>query len=315
MQERKKAMDNTSVLKYFSGDIHKALSVLEGNVREIRMRVDTPLAVTLPDKYAYVRPDGMVTLSGDNAVKVTAEDIRRTFEAVCRYSVHSCQEQINKGFVTVAGGHRAGICGTAVYSHDNGIINIKHVNGINFRIAGEVFGAADGIMNRCMNNCLHSVIIAGPPCSGKTTVLRDLCRRVGDRYPVSLMDERGEIAAVSGSVPYCKVGDNTDIFSGYSKYDGICSAVRSMSPRMIFCDEIGSEEDIKALYLARTSGVMAAATIHCSSPSELMHSCRGAGLFSKGLFEYAAFVDLKKPVKIYTAKEMLKFTEEGKGND
>ncbi|MCM1524602.1 MAG: hypothetical protein NC120_09115 [Ruminococcus sp.] len=307
-------MDNTTVLKYFSGDIHKALSALDGNIREIRMRAESPLAVTLPDRYVYVRPDGMITLSGANAVRVTSEDIKRTFEAICRYSVHSCQDKINKGFITVAGGHRAGICGTAVYSADNKIVNIKHICAINFRIAGEVFGAADDIMNRCMNNSLHSILIFGPPCSGKTTVLRDLCRRVGDKYPVSLMDERGELAAVSGIIPYCHVGENTDIFSGYSKYDGISSAVRSMAPVMIFCDEIGSEEDIKALLLARTSGVKAAATVHCGSPGSLMRSF-GGRLFESGLFDYAAFADLKRSVKIYTAKEMMKFTEEDRSHD
>lgn len=295
---------NSSVLHYFGGRIYKALATFSGELCEIRLRTGKPLAVSFPDKTAYLCENGSISQDGEKAVQVTAEDIRRTFEAVCRYSVHSCQSRINRGFVTVSGGHRAGLCGTAVYSGDGRIENIKYISGINFRIAREVLGSADEIMNRVMRGGPRSILICGEPCSGKTTVLRDLCRQIGDRYPVSLIDERGEIAAESGGTPYNRVGLNTDIFSGYTKSDGIITAVRVMSPRMIFCDEIGSEADLNALELAAVSGVKAAATIHCGSPEQLLGRQRVYRMITNGIFEYCVFIHERKITDIFRRDEL-----------
>ncbi len=179
---------NSTVLKYFSGEISRALLASGADIYEIRLRSGKPLSVTADGKCLFLCRSGELTSCGDKAVPVSAEDLRRCFEAVCRYSVHSCQNQINMGFVTVAGGHRAGICGSAVYSQDGKIENIKYINSINFRIAREIIGAADAIFNTAMSGGLKSVLIFGEPCSGKTTILRDLCRQVGDEYTVSLID-------------------------------------------------------------------------------------------------------------------------------
>lgn len=300
----------TDVLRYFSPRISKALSAVSGNINEIRLRVGEPLAVTLPDKYAYITESGAFAASPEKALRVTTEDIRHCFEAVCRYSIHSCQNQINSGFVTVSGGHRAGFCGTAVYSSSGKIENIKYINGINFRIAGEVFGAADELMRTVMSGGLKSVLIFGAPCSGKTTVLRDLCRQTGDRLPVSLIDERFEIASVSGGKHNNHVGANTDVFSGFSKSDGIAAAVRVMSPRMIFCDEIGADDDIAALKRAWISGVKIGATVHSGTVSELMCSSVYPLIACKA-FEYAAFVRDRHIARIYRADELVKHKEGG----
>lgn len=70
-------------------------------------------------------------------------------------------------------------------------------------------------------------------------------------------------------VPQNDVGINTDVFDGYSKPLGIMTAIRVMSPQIIICDEIGSEEDFNALYQASNSGVYVAASIHSSDMDEL----------------------------------------------
>ena len=300
----------SDVLRYFSPRVSKALSGLRAEVCEIRLRAGAPLSVTLPDKYAFVTESGGLSGSEAHGLRVSMEDIRHCFEAVCRYSVHSCQNQINRGFVTVAGGHRAGICGTAVYSSCGKIENVKYINGINFRIAGEVIGAADRIADKVMENGLKSILIFGAPCSGKTTVLRDLCRRVGDRYPVSLVDERYEIASSVGGTSKNRVGANTDVFSGFSKTDGISTAVRVMSPRMIVCDEIGSEEDIKALGQAWISGVNIAASMHAGSVMELI-SGNAYPLIACGAFELAAFTEDRRVKRIFCSEELIKMHERG----
>ncbi|MGN0638694.1 MAG: stage III sporulation protein AA [Huintestinicola sp.] len=300
----------SNVLRYFSPRISKALVGVCGNISEIRLRSGGPLSITLPDQYVYLTENGAYTSSADKALRVTMEDIRHSFEAVCRYSVHSCQSQINSGFVTVAGGHRAGFGGTAVYSPSGKIENLKYINGINFRIAGEVRGAADEIVLTAMQNGLKSVLIFGAPCSGKTTILRDLCRQVGDRYPVSLVDERYEIASVSGGNANNHVGANTDVFSGFSKTDGILTAIRVMSPRMIVCDEIGSDSDISALRQAWISGVKIAASTHCGSVTELL--CGSVyPLIACKAFEYAVLTEDRHIKRIYKSEELIKLKESG----
>ena len=117
-------MDN-SILRYFGGMVYKALAAYDesmGKLCEIRLRAGKAVGITTEKGYCFLNANGlalaMKSPSPQQVLTVTADDIRRTFEALCRFSVHSCQGQISRGFITVAGGHRAGICGTAVYSPD-----------------------------------------------------------------------------------------------------------------------------------------------------------------------------------------------------
>ncbi len=299
---------STQVFRYFTGEAGKALSLCKDELSEIRLRAGKPLAVTCDKGYAYVCADGELTQDISAAVKIGSEDVRRTFEAVCRYSVHSFQGQINKGYVTVAGGHRAGICGTAVYggsSQNNGRIeNIKYINGLDFRIARQVTGSADSIAQAVLGETPKSILICGEPCSGKTTILRDLCRQAGDIFPVSLIDERCEIAAQSAGISSLDVGANTDVFSGFTKSDGIITAVRAMSPRMIICDEIGSDDDLNALETAAVSGVKIAASVHCGDTRQLMMRTRLYRMITSGVFDYCAFISDHEVRSIYSREDM-----------
>lgn len=298
-------MDNTDVLKYFSGDILKALSASKADISEIRLRAEKPLAVTINGGYCFLNADGKTVNDPVKAVRASSDNIKGCFEAMCRYSVHSFQKQINQGFITTVGGHRAGISGTAVYSSDGKIENVRNISSINFRIAKEVKGSADGIINRIMSRGLKSVLICGKPCSGKTTILRDMCRSIGNKYPIALIDERGELAAVSSGRAYNDIGEQTDIFNGFSKADGIITAIRAMSPRMIICDEIGSSDDARALRLAALSGVKAAATVHCSSPEELLLNKQTADLIKDGIFQYVVFVSSRSISAIYCSNDLI----------
>ena len=136
-------------LRYFFGGIRTALEGLNEDVCEIRLRAGQPPAVGCPRGTFFLTADGGTgaVSNGETAgvLRVTPEDIRRTFEAVCRYSLHSFQQSISRGYVTVPGGHRVGLCGTAVLSADGRVENIRHISGINFRVAREVTGAAEGI--------------------------------------------------------------------------------------------------------------------------------------------------------------------------
>lgn len=281
---------DSEILQYFPQRIASALAeVGGGDIREIRLRTGRPAALVHSKGIFYLLPSGGSSPDGAKAIEVTAEDIRRVFESVCRYSIHSHTAQIASCFITVAGGHRAGICGTAVTSGGRPE-TVRDISGINFRIARQCFGAADKIMRDVMKSKPKSVLICGEPASGKTTVLRDLCRQLGAKYPVSLIDERCEIAACVRGRPINDVGINTDVFSGFSKPDGINAALRVMSPKFIVCDEIGTNDDIAAIESAFGCGVNIAATVHGGSPEDIFRRKNIRKLVKMGVFEYSAFV-------------------------
>jgi stage III sporulation protein AA len=100
--------------------------------------------------------------------------------------------------------------------------------------------------------------------SGKTTILRDLCRILGNRHTISIIDEREEISAGG----YFDTGKFSDIFSGYPKIVGIRTAVRTMAPEFVICDEIGKDE-MNILSECANLGVNFICTVHAKSESDL----------------------------------------------
>ena len=79
---------------------------------------------------------------------------------------------------------------------------------------------------------VRSLLIVGLPGMGKTTMLRDACRRLSERGArMCVVDERSEIAAMSGGVPQLDVGPNTDVLDGCAKEAGLRWMLRAMSPR------------------------------------------------------------------------------------
>ena len=70
-------------------------------------------------------------------------------------------------------------------------------------------------------------------------------------------------------IPQNDIGENSDVIEDISKELGINLLVRSMSPQIIVCDEIGSLEDITAIQKAVCSGVRGIFTVHGASIEEL----------------------------------------------
>lgn len=290
-------MKKDELIRYFNGEsgnaVRKISDVFFEDIQEIRLRINRPMTILYDGKISYVTHDGHLTYNSKSAVIVTKEEMQICFEAVCQYSVHSFRREIAEGFITIYGGHRVGFCGTSVIQ--NGIIeNIKNIGSMNFRIAHEIKGCADELYKKAFSDGLCNLLVSGVPSSGKTTILRDLTRILGEKYKTSVMDERGEIAAVQNGVPQNDIGTNTDVFDGYFKAVGISTAVRVMSPQIIVCDEIGSAEDFAAVQNAANSGVYIVASVHAADMDELI----GKG-FKINIFNKIAFLsDCKNVGKI-----------------
>ena len=235
-----------------------------------KIRITEPFQTVTEIRLRAGRPAVFVNIFGEMKTcsgAFSAEEIADCFAEICRYSVHSFQEEIAEGYITLDGGHRVGICGTAV-KNGGKIEFIKDISGLNIRIAKEIPGCCSEIYERFLGRELRSVLIAGKPLCGKTTILRDLARRLGERHRVTIIDSRNEISASHRGAPTLDVGLHTDALCGCEKSEGIMLALRSMSPEIIICDEIANDE--KAVEQALFCGVKVIASAHAGSISELL---------------------------------------------
>jgi len=274
-----------------AGNIRKISSGDLQNITEIRIRAGRPICVTLWGESFCIDGNGILKKDCSGCLTAGFSEVNEIFKAICHYSVYSYSREISDGFITVECGIRAGLSGTL--SDNGGIRTMRYINGINFRIPREVKNCGEKIYNKLLKNNPCSIIVCGETASGKTTLLRDLCRLCGNKYTVSLIDERGELAGCRDGVPQNDVGINTDIFDGFERSDGIISAVRSMSPDIIFCDEISTEKDAQAIIKSAGCGVKFISTAHADSPENLMKRRFLRDIVDSGIFEYAVIMSGK----------------------
>ncbi len=246
----------------------------KNRIREIRLRSRKPVAVITEKGTEFITNSGRLTrVYSELLMRTDERETEEIFKRLCGYSVHSFKDAINRGYITLAGGHRAGVAGTAV-TENGRVTAVRDICAINIRIAREIKGAADEIYKSEFSNGLCSVIIAGPPASGKTTVLRDLTRILsdcgrGNCFKTLVCDERGEIGASFSGIAQNDLGVNCDLLTSYPKSEGIMIGLRSFSPDIIICDEVATHCELEAIEAGVNSGVFFALSIHARNENEL----------------------------------------------
>ena len=232
--------------------VRTLMSQPEGSVREIR-----------------IRAGGRATLrtSGGDVVcpgNVDAAQVAQIAEALCEHALYARAEEQRQGFVALRGGHRMGLCGRVI-AHGQTVRALRDVSSLCIRIAGQWPGASEKLWPHLRDELgrPRSVLIVGMPGSGKTTMLRDACRWMSEQgYHMCVVDERSEIAAVSGGVAQLDAGPNTDVLDGCSKEAGLRWMLRAMSPDVLVTDELGSALDVQAVMEAGRGGTAVMATLH-----------------------------------------------------
>lgn len=239
---------------------------------------------------------------------LSREEMDDIVESICDHSIYAHQNEMSEGFITLEGGHRVGICGTAVYSDDK-ITYIRDVTSVNIRIAEE-HPFSENILIEMLKKRPFGVLIAGEPLCGKTTLLREIAAILSnDGYCVTVADERNEIcAAVNGIVQYQSI-ELCDVLSYYKKVDAVSRAVRTLSPDVIICDELGSSDEVMMLNECLNCGVPVIASVHAANVRELLSRTSIVCMLETGAFTKIAVMSGKnepgKIDKVIDIKEVL----------
>lgn len=232
-------------------------------LQELRIRIGKPL---------IIQEDGKERIL-DHIV--TSEELHETLEHISNYSMYAYETEMRQGFITVEGGHRVGISGKILIENER-IKNFQYISSINIRVCHEKKGCADSLLPLLIkNNQLLNTLIFSPPGQGKTTILRDLIRQISDGtsvikgQTVCVIDERSELGGCYQGIPQNDIGIRTDLLDNCPKAEGMLIMIRSMNPRVLAVDEIGTSQDLEAISQAIRCGITLLATVHASSMKEV----------------------------------------------
>lgn len=179
-------------------------------LEEIRIRTNTD-TLLISGGREYSLRDG---------VEITAEVLEEILNRLLDYSYYAYEEELSRGYITIEGGHRVGICGRVTL--ENGQVHlIKDVSSLNIRRSREITGASEKILGAvlspakapaesvpnagistgcggekspvpsaisgacssaagCGRMVVRNTLIISPPKCGKTTMLRDLARNLSN---------------------------------------------------------------------------------------------------------------------------------------
>ncbi|MBR6573070.1 MAG: Flp pilus assembly complex ATPase component TadA [Clostridia bacterium] len=257
--------------------------------QEIRLRAERPVCITAMGNL-YVTKDGKIEKTPvQNALKIDSKELYEVLISLTNHSVYTRVEELREGYVSMKGGHRAGVCGQFTEGF------FKNVSSINIRIAKEI----DKVATPLYTKTDGGLLIVGSAGSGKTTVLRDLVKYLSETGKrISLIDTRGEIAACEKGVPTLNVGVNTDIICTKDKARGAEIALRTMFPQIICFDEIGTEAELKSVSECFNAGVEIITTAHASSIYEIRNRRVTSKLLQTGAIKNIALLSLKNELKI-----------------
>lgn len=305
---------NKNIINALPYEVAHCISGLDektvSGITEIRLRSGKPAAFRIHNRIVYAEASGYSIIPNCRSIIITRSQLEDCFFKLCNHSVHSHENEISQGYISLSGGCRAGVCGTVV-SRSDGSVGLRDISSINIRIAHEVKGCAVTLSNKCQGG----VLICGAVHSGKTTLLRDYIRELSDGgKTVALIDCRGEISGSYQGVPTLDIGVNTDVIVGGSKQTGIENAIRAMSPDVVAFDEIGNAQELEAIKSCLNCGVSVVTTLHVNDINELIIRNRNLPVLNTDAFQDIVVLD-KEYNQLFYKKENLVVKDNRRIND
>ena len=176
------------VLRMLPQTVQIALTgIPDAQIEELRLRVGQKPAVL----YAGgERPLSVRTV-------LLQKELQQTLLNASAQSQYAVQEQLRSGYLSLSGGYRLGVCGSAVVQ--NGCMTgLREISSLALRVPHDIRHPPERLLPYLQESCL----LAGAPGSGKTTLLRSCIRALSEnRQRVAVVDERLELAACASGVP------------------------------------------------------------------------------------------------------------------
>ncbi|AZU63280.1 stage III sporulation protein AA [Neobacillus mesonae] len=250
--------------KTIADQINQIPPYMKEDLEEIRIRINRQIELTAKGETRFL------------SYIIQPEDAFHLMNKISHFSIYALEEELKRGYITVAGGHRIGLAGKVVLEAGK-VKAIRDISSFNIRIAREKIGIAEPIIPYIFHGRWMNTMVIGPPQTGKTTLLRDIARIISSgsetnriaAKKVGIVDERSEIAGCINGVPQLTFGIRMDVLDACPKAEGMMMMIRSMSPEVLIVDEIGRKEDADAIQEAVHAGINLIMTTHGSSLEEI----------------------------------------------
>ncbi len=249
------------MINFLPEHIKSAINHLNYNLlTEIRLREGHPVIIEYGGEYNYIDSFGVTK---DKNYALICQNVDSIFTKAIDGDVFRYVEQIKNGFITVNNGVRIGIAGEYVTGIE-GVRGISGITSLNVRIPHEIKDCSNRIFESIFNNEIASLLIFSRPGLGKTTILRDLTRKLSAKNcgNILVFDERREISAIDAGGKGYDLGERVDVVRCSDKLSAIASAIRAMKPNIIVTDELYGENDWEAVKYAWDCKITVIASTH-----------------------------------------------------